>query len=67
MLTPVAGAHFWRPRRGRAPGPEVATRIVSQMIKYAKGPVLLRNGENVQGESARWGHHELVHLAEVRK
>ena len=48
MMTPDSCAHFWRPRRGRASGPEVASRIVSQMIGFGKGPVLLRNGENVQ-------------------
>ena len=37
------------------------------MIGFRVGPVLLRNGENVQGEPARQGHHELVHLNEVRK
>ena len=37
------------------------------MIGFRIGPILLRNGENVQGELARLGHHELIQLAEVRK
>ena len=42
-----------RPPRGRASEPEVASRIVSQMIGFKMGPVLLRNGEYVQGEPTR--------------
>ena len=43
MLTPDARAHFWKPRRGRASGPEAVSRSVSRFVRFGKGPVLLRN------------------------
>ena len=40
-------------RQFRASEPEITSRIVRQMIGFRIGPILLRNGENVQGEPAR--------------
>ena len=40
---------------------------MSQKVGFGVRPVLLSNGENVQGEPARQGHHELGQLRKVRE
>ena len=42
-------------------------RIASHKVRFGRRPVLLRHGENVEGEPARQGHHELIQLREVRE
>ena len=48
--------------------PRLRTRDrICRRITFRVGPVLLSNGENVQGDTAGLGHHELVHFREVCK
>ena len=47
--------------------PKVASGIVSQKVGFGFGPVLLSNGENAHGESARQGHNELVQRRKVQE
>ena len=39
----------------------------SRKVRCGKRPVLLRHCENVEGESARQSHHELIQLREVQQ
>ena len=54
------------PAGGHDPEPEFASRIMSQKFGFGR-LVLPSNGENVQGQAARQGHHALVQLRKVRE
>ena len=55
------------PDQGRSSEPESVSRIMSQKVRFRMRPVLLSNGQNVQGKLAPQCNHELVHVGKARE